>query len=265
MRYLTPKNRAILREMVTTDFKIRYQGSTLGYLWTLLRPLFMFIVLYTVFTVVFKAGRDIPNYPIYLFMGIMLWGFFSEMTQSALRVVVERGDLVSKIKISRWLLVVSASVSALINLGFNMIILMVFVFMSGMDLLMTSLWLPVFIFEVYIFALGISLLLSALYVKFRDVAYIWDVVLQAGFYATPILYSIALVSSEGLRQIMLSNPMAQAIQGAREVFVTNQAVTTSEVFGTNWAILIPLAIVGVVLVTGILYFRKESKYFAENL
>lgn len=265
MRYITPKNQAILKEMVRADFKIRYQGSALGYLWTLLKPLFIFLVLYIVFAVIFKVGKGIPNYPIYLFLGIMLWGFFSEITQSSLRVIVERGDLIQKIKISRWLLIVAASVSALINLGFNLIVLLIFALIGRMEFTIGVFLLPVFVIEVYLFSLGVALILSALYVKYRDVSYIWDVVLQAGFYATPILYPLQLVTNTTMQKFIIASPMAQSIQGAREFFVTQEALTIGEVFGNPFAVMIPISIIALFLVLGVWYFKKESKYFAENL
>jgi ABC-2 type transport system permease protein len=259
------KNRALLSELVRTDFKLRYQGSVLGYAWSLLKPLFMFLILYLVFAVVFKLGDSIPNFPIYLLLGIVLWGFFTEMTQQSLVSIVGRGDLIRKIRIPRWMIIVSASVGALINLGLNLIVVMVFAFISGMDLLATGILLPIFIFEIYIFSLGLGLLLSALYVKYRDVSYIWDVFLQAGFYATPILYPLSLITNTTVQKLIFLNPLAQAIQGARNVFVTPEAITINNVWSSQWAFLIPLTIVFGTLIIGVLYFKREAKDFAENL
>jgi ABC-2 type transport system permease protein len=225
----------------------------------------MFAVLYLVFAVIFKVGKDIPNYPIYLLLGIVLWSFFQEMTTLSLGSIVGRGDLIRKIRIPRWMIIVSASVGALINLGLNMVVVMIFVLISGMNLLQTGILLPIFIIEIYLFALGISLLLSALYVKYRDISYIWDVLMQAGFYATPILYPITLISSVLVQKIIFINPMAQAIQGSRNVFVTSETITISEVWNSNFAVLMPLGIVALFLVMGVLYFKKEAKNFAENL
>ena len=109
MRYLTVRNRAILREMVVTDFKIRYQGSALGYLWSLLKPLFMFAILYGVFTYVFKIGDGVEHYPVYLLLGIVLWNFFTEATMTGLSSIVGSGDLIRKISIPRYLIVVASS------------------------------------------------------------------------------------------------------------------------------------------------------------
>jgi len=264
-KLFSKQNKALLSELVRTDFKLRYQGSVLGYAWSLLRPLFMFAILYLVFAIVFKLGDAIPNYPIYLLLGIVLWGFFTEMTQQSLGAIVGRGDLIRKIRIPRWMIIVSASVSALINLGLNLLVVLVFVFISGMDLLATGLLLPLFVIEIYLFALGIGLLLSALFVKYRDISYIWDVFLQAGFYATPILYPLTLITNETVLKLMFLNPMAQSIQGARNVFVTPESITINNVWNNQWAFLIPLSIVFLTLIIGVLYFRSQAKDFAENL
>lgn len=262
---VSKQNRALLSELVRTDFKLRYQGSVLGYAWSLLRPLFMFIILYIVFALVFKVGKDIPNYPIYLLLGIVLWNFFMEMTQQSLGSIVGRGDLIRKIRIPRWLIIVSVSIGTLINLGLNLIVVLGIAVLNGMDFLKTSIWLPFFILEIYLFALGISLILSALFVKYRDISYVWDVFLQAGFYATPILYPLTLITSITFQKLIFINPMAQSIQGARNAFVTPVTVTIGDVYQNSFAFLIPLLIIVVLLLVGILYFKKEAKNFAENL
>lgn len=264
-KLFSKQNKALLLELVRTEFKLRYQGSAIGYAWSLLRPLFMFIILYAVFAGVFKLGNEIPNYPIYLFVGIVLWQFFTEMTQQSLGSIVGRGDLIRKIRIPRWLIIVSTSISALINLSLNMIIVVLIALVTGMDFLKTSIFLPLFIIEIYIFALGLSLILSALFVKYRDISFIWDVFLQAGFYATPILYPLTLIANTTIQKLLLINPMAQSIQGARNVFVTPETITIGNVFQSSFAFLIPLVITLGFLVTGIFYFKKQAPHFAENL
>lgn len=259
------QNRALLSELVRTDFKLRYQGSVLGYAWSLLRPLFMFLILYLVFAVVFKIGDDVPHFPIYLLLGIVLWNFFMEMTSQSLGSIVGRGDLIRKIRIPRWLIIISVSISALINLGLNLVVVLIFALINGLDFSLTALLLPIFIIEIYVFSLGVSLLLSALFVKYRDVSYIWDVFLQAGFYATPILYPLTLITNNSIQKLLMINPMAQAIQGARNVFVTNETLTIGNIWVSRVAFLIPVIVIFIVLVFGLLYFKKESKTFAENL
>jgi ABC-2 type transport system permease protein len=263
--YFSKKNRALLSELVRTDFKLRYQGSMLGYAWSLLRPLFLFLILYVVFVKFLKLGNSIPHFPIYLLLGIVIWNFFNEMTVQSLSSIVGRGDLIRKIRIPRWIIVISSSISALINLFLNLAVVVAFMVINHVDLLRTTLLLPLILLEVYIFALGLSLFLSAAYVKYRDINYIWEVILQAGFYMTPILYPIALITNLKLQKLIMVNPMAQAIQGARYSTVTHETITTSKVFENGWYMYIPFLIVIVVFVAGAVYFKGQSKYFAENI
>lgn len=262
---IAPKNIAIFKEMVRADFKMKYQGSVLGYLWSLLKPLLMFLVLYLVFAVIFKVGDTVPNYPIYLLLGIVLWSFFSETTQNGLQAVVAREDLIKKIKIPRWIIIISTSASSVINLSLNLVVVLAFALFTGMDFMWTGLLFPVFILEIYVLAVGLSLLLSALYVKYRDISYIWEVVIQAGFYGTPILYPITLITDPTLLKLVILNPVATSIQGARDVFVTHETLTIGEIYKSGFAFLIPLSITLIILVVGVWYFKKEAKYFAENL
>ncbi len=264
-RVFNKTNRALLAELVRTDFKLRYQGSILGYAWSLLRPLLMFLILYLVFVKFLKIGGDVPHFPIYLLLGIVIWNFFAEMTSQSLGSIVGRGDLIRKIRIPRWIIVFSSSISALINLGLNLVVVLIFMFVNHLDLLKTSLWLPLILLEVYILALGLSLFLAAAFVRYRDIGYIWEVILQAGFYLTPILYPISIITNLHLQKLLFMNPMAQAIQDARYSVVTHQTVTIYKVFGGRLIELVPYVLVVAVLVLGVIFFRRESKFFAENI
>ncbi len=268
-KYISKQNRALLYELVRTDFKLRYQGSMLGYAWSLLRPLFMFAILYAVFTQVFRIGGSVPNFPVYLLLGIVLWNFFQETTQQGLGAIVGRGDLIRKIKIPRWMIIVSTSASAFINLTLNFFVVVVLALILGVEIQATMLLFPIFIAQILLFSLGLSLILSALFVKFRDISYIWEVVLQAGFYATPILYPVAVnanfITNELALKALFMNPVAAAVQGARDSFVTDETLTISEVWGSSAAHLITIATITVFLLIGVMYFRRESKHFAENL
>lgn len=265
MRYAS----TLLKELVRTDFKLRYQGSVLGYAWSLLKPLFMFIILYTVFSMVLKVGKGVENFPIYLLLGIVLWGFFTEMTQQSVLAVVARGDLIRKIRIPRWLIIISVSVGALINLALNMVVVGVLAVVRGMDFSLQSLWLVVFIAEIYVFALGVSFILSALYVRYRDISYVWDIVLQAGFYATPIVYPITttsnLITNETVLKLLYLNPVAHAIQSSRNALVTSEALTIGQVWSDSRAFLMPVGVVLFTIISGVWFFKHEAKYFAENL
>ena len=264
-RFFTKENRALVSELVRTDFKLRYQGSALGYAWSLLRPLLLFLILYVVFVKLLKLGSGIPHYPVYLLLGIVVWNFFYEMTVLSLGSIVSRGDLIRKISIPRWIIIFSTSLSALINLLLNLIVVLIFMLINHVAFMRTSLFLPLILLEVYILAIGLSLFLSAAFVKFRDISYIWEVLLQAGFYLTPILYPLSRITKPIFQKLILLNPMAQTIQDARYSTVTHDTITTSKVFRGDWYQLIPFFIVLIILIIGISYFKKESKYFAENI
>jgi ABC-2 type transport system permease protein len=264
-RILSKQNRALLAELVRTDFKLRYQGSVLGYAWSLLRPLLLFLILYVVFVRFLKLGTSVPHFPIYLLLGIVLWNFFNEMTVQSLGSIVGRGDLIRKIRIPRWIIVLSSSISALINLFLNLLVVLVFMIINKVDLLETALWFPLILIEIYLFALGLSLFLSAAFVKFRDIGYIWEVILQAGFYMTPILYPLSQIPNVTIQKLLLLNPMAQAVQDARYSLVSHETGTIWRLFDSGWYALIPFLIVIASLVIGLTYFRRESKYFAENI
>lgn len=264
-RLFSKQNRALLSELVRTDFKLRYQGSALGYAWSLLRPLLLFLILYIVFVKFLRLGKGVPHYPVYLLLGIVIWNFFLEMTSQSLTSVVGRGDLIRKISIPRWMIVFSSSISALINFFLNLVVIIIFMVLNHVSPQGTLLWLPLILLEVYLFALGLSLFLSAAYVKLRDINYVWEVILQAGFYMTPILYPLALITNLTLQKIIMINPMAQSIQDARYAAVTHQTATIYQVFDGGPYKFIPFVIVAITLLVGVMYFRRESKYFAENI
>lgn len=263
MKYLNSRNRAILREMVSTDFKVRYQNSVLGYMWSLLKPLFLFAILYVVFTYIIPLGKGVEHYPVYLLTGVVLWSFFVEATSMGTISVVMRGDLIRKISIPRYLVVVASSLSALINLGLSLIVILIFALFNGvMPALSWFLMIPLIV-ELYIFALGVSFFLSALFVKFRDISYIWEIVIQAGFYATPIIYPLMSVPVYLHKWFFLS-PMAQIIQDARYVLVTKTSITIWSTIH-SMAVFIPFLIIIIFGVVGGLYFKRHSKYFAEDI
>jgi ABC-2 type transport system permease protein len=187
------------------------------------------------------------------------------MTMQSLGSIVGRGDLIRKIRIPRWIIVVSSSISALINLFLNLLVVAVFLVINHVDVTRSIVWLPLILAEVYIFSLGLSLFLSAAYVKYRDVSYIWEVVLQGLFYLTPILYPISRITNINLQKLLFMNPIGQAIQDARFAAVTHETITSHKVFNGGLYGYIPYLLTLLVLFIGVVYFRRESKYFAENI
>jgi ABC-2 type transport system permease protein len=264
-KYITKQNKALLLELVRTDFKLRYQGSILGYTWSLLKPLLLFVILYIVFVYFLKIGKDIPHYPVYLLLGIVLWNFFTEMTVQSLTSIVGRGDLIRKIRIPRWMIVFSSSISATINLFLSLIVVAVFMIVNQVPLMGSAILLPVYLVMIYVLALGCSLFLAAAYVKFRDLSYIWEVLLQAGFYATPIIYPLQMIGNDLVEKILLLNPIAQAIQGARYNVITHETLTSFNAWNGAWYIILPSVLTVIIFIGGLLYFRSQSKDFAENI
>lgn len=264
---ISRRNRILLRELVVTDFKLRYQGSVLGYLWSLLKPLLLFAILYVVFVKFLKIGSDIEHFPVYLLLGIVMWSFFTEATSQGMKAIVERGDLIRKINFPKYIIVISGTISALINLVLNLLVVFVFVLINGVDLRYSLLLLPLNILELYAFSLAIAFLLAAMFVKYRDISHLWDVFLQGAFYATPILYPISMVitQSEFAAKILLLNPVAQIIQDARFNAITPQAVRTQDIISNDLIVFIPYVAVIVSIVFAVWYFKRSQKYFAENV
>ena len=258
----------LLKELVITEFKLRYQGSVLGYLWSLLRPLFLFVILYFVFVYFLKIGSDIPHWPVALLLGIVLWNFFAEVTNNGVTSVVARGDVIRKINFPKYVILLAGSVSAFINLLLNLIVIAVFMVINGVDVHWIALLSPLYIIEIFAFALGLAFILGTVFVKLRDINYIWEVIMQALFYASAVIYPISYIieKSQSAAQVVLLNPVAQAIQDVRHTLITDQTPTLFSLSGGNILIsLIPIAIVVIVLVFGALLFKKQSPTFAENV
>lgn len=257
----------LLLQLVKTDFKLRYQSSLLGYLWSLLRPLMLFGILYTVFVVILKSGGDVPYFGTYLLLGLVIWNYFVETTAGGVAAVVSKGDLIRKIYFPRYVIVLAHAFSALINMGFNFIIIVFFMILFGADPNKFIFLAPIYLLELFVFSVSVTFLLSALFVKYRDVNFIWEVITQMLFYATPILYAFSFISdkSETIAKIVMLNPLAQIMQDLRHALVTRESATAYSVFHGRWYFLLPVIIVVIVAILGMAYFRRESKSFAENV
>lgn len=261
------KNRILLKELTKTDFKLRYQGSVLGYLWALLKPLMMFAILYIVFSKLLRIGNDIPHYPVYLLTGTVLWSFFTECTAQGIQAIENRGDLLRKISFPKYIVVVSTTLTAVINLLINLVVVVAFALLNGVTPSFSWLMVPILILELYCLALGISLLLGSINVKYRDIASIWDVCIQALFYAVPIIYPISTVANTSAlaAKIIILNPIAQVIQDVRYCLITTDTMTMWNFIESPIVKLLPIAIVFVALLYGAYVFRKRSRFFAEEV
>ena len=266
-RVLNRKNRILLKELTKTDFKLRYQGSVLGYLWALLRPLMMFAILYIVFAKLLKIGNDIPHYPVYLLVGTTMWSFFTECTSQGIQAIIVRGDLLRKISFPKYIVVVSATLTAVINMLINLGVIVIFALINGVTPSWSWLLVPLSLLEIYVLSLGLAFLLGAINVKYRDITSIWDVLVQAMFYAVPIIYPISMVANTSAlaAKVILLNPIAQAIQDIRYNLITTETITMWGYINSDLIKLLPIILTLVILALAALYFRKKSKFFAEEV
>lgn len=258
----------VFKEMVKTDFQLRYQGSFLGVLWSVLKPLLLFAVMYMVFVRFLKFSDGTPTFAISLLCGTCLWSFFSEATSTGMLSIVQRGDLLRKIHFPSYIIVAAATTGSLISLGINMVVVIIFGFFAHAHYTWRVVLVPLSIVQLYCIALGIALLLGTLYVYFRDVAHIWEVLLQAMFYSIPIIYPITMVSKDYplISKLILLDPVAQAIMDIRHNLLSPENIPTVWSWeGNPWVALIPYVLSILLLWLGVHVFRKNSAKFAEVL
>lgn len=259
----------VLRGLVKTDFRLRYQGSFLGIAWSVLKPLMMFCVMYVVFGKFLRMSDGTSTYPVVLLLGISSWQFVTESTSIGLRSVVERGDLLRKIHFPNYIVVVSATMGAMISYAINLVVVLVFALIARVQFTWRVVLLPINIIELYAVTLGLTLIMATLYVYFRDIAHIWEVLQQVIFYAMPIIYPLSYVTDRGgilatLARMELLNPFAQTIQDIRHNFIAPETQPTIWNQFSNPAIkAIPIVLTLLCLGLGIYLFRRNSRRFAE--
>ena len=267
MNLFSTKNRILLKELIKTDFKLRYQGSVIGYLWSILKPLMLFAIMYVVFIHFLRLGGDVPHFPVALLLGNVIWSFFSEATNMGMVYIVTRGDLLRKLNFSKEIIVLSAVLGAAINFSINLLVVLIFSLFNGVEFTWTViLAIPLFI-ELFLLATGVAFILSTLFVRFRDLAQIWEVFLQAGMYATPIIYSLTFVMNQSVvaAKIIMLNPMAQIIQDMRYFVIDRANLPIWQIINNKAIVMIPYVIPFVVFIIGVVVFNKHSKKFAEIL
>lgn len=250
--------------LAATDFKLRYFGSVLGYFWSLARPLLFFGVLYTVFTQVLRVGSDVAFYPVCLLTSIILWTFFIDTTSACVNCLVAREGLLRKMRFPRLVIPLSVALTALFNLGTNLIAVVVFALASGVEIRLTWLELIPLVALLAMLAIGIGMLLSVLYVRFRDIQPIWEVGSQILFYGSPILYTAGQYKDLEHAAVTL-NPIAAILTQVRHAFIDKDAPTVIEATGGDWKFLIPLLMIFAIFALGLWVFTREAPRIAENL
>ncbi|MDX9913054.1 MAG: ABC transporter permease [Candidatus Moranbacteria bacterium] len=208
--------------LAKTDFKLRYHGSVLGYLWALLKPLLTFAVLNFVFSSVFNPrGTGMDTYSLQLIVALMMFYFFSEGTSAGLTSLLSKAQLVTKIYVPRWTIILASTINATMIFLMNLIVIIgLFIYKGFMPSFASILLFLLFSVFIYIFVLSFSLVAAPLYVKFRDLAMIWDVITMILLYASPVIYPLATLPAE-YHKFLLLNPIAFIVHFTKEAMINN--------------------------------------------
>lgn len=256
---------ALTVALAATEFKVRYFGSVLGYLWQLLRPLMLFGILYTVFTQFVKFNEGVTFFPAVLLSSIVLYTFFADATSTAVTSLLDRENLLRKIQFPRVVVPLATVLTALFNMLINLVAVAVFVVAVGVRPHWTWLGFPLLVAALAALAIGTSMLLSALYVRFRDVKPIWEVTLQLLFYGSPILYAIEVIPNATARQVIMCNPIAALLEQSRHWLIDPSAPSAAQAIGGTARLLVPVGIALAACVLGLWCFVREAPRIAEEL
>jgi ABC-2 type transport system permease protein len=251
--------------LAVTDFKLRFFGSILGYVWQLMRPLMLFAVLYFVFSEFVKIGQQAPNFAVVLLLGIVTFTFFADATSGAISSLVDRENLVRKIHFPRMVVPLSVVLTAFFNFLINLVAVAIFAMANGIEPRLSWLQFPLLILVLGIWAVGIAMLLSALYVRARDVHPIWEVATQAMFYASPVIYPIEAIPKPEWGHLVMLNPLAVIIQQNRHAVIDPNAPTAIGAMGETWHIALPIGLMVVTIALGFWIFNREAPKIAEQI
>jgi ABC-2 type transport system permease protein len=253
--------------LARTEFKLRYFGSVLGYVWSLVRPLLFFGVLYVFFTKIIHVGRG-PHYGVYLLSGIVLWSYFSEATGNCVNCLVAREAMLRKIRFPRMVIPLSVSLTAIFNLALNLVVVIVFALADGVAPRASWLEMIPVVLGFIVLATGLGMLLSALYVRARDVQPIWDVVLQAWFYGSPVMYSAYEYGKRfgpGVAHVALLSPPATLLAQLGHAFVDPTYPSAAAAAHGSASPVAAVALIVGVFALGWWVFTREAPRVAEQL
>jgi len=255
----------VLRMTAGIEFKLKYEGSALGYVWSILKPLSYFAVLWVVFGRFFRLGAVFSQYPLYLIVGIVMWTFFVDATMLAMHSLVSRAGILRRMAFPRMIVPLSATMVALVTFAINLVVVVVFLVIAREVPQPTWLLIPFLLVELYAFTLGLSLVLATLYVRFRDVGQVWELLTQLLFFASPIMYPLGLLPPWA-RSLSMLNPFTQVMQDVRSILMPDappgSILTADQVLGAGGRIY-PLLIAAAVFGVGLLMFRRAEPWFPE--
>lgn len=245
----------LLWELTMTDFKLKYSSTALGFFWSLLNPLLIFAVLYVVFSMFLKI--DVPQYPLFLFLGILMWDFFMEGTLNGMSSLVSKPNLVKKVNTSKPVIVLSACLNSFMTFILNLIVFFIFCMIFRAKIGPAALLLLITTGALFLIVLALSLVLSAYYTRYKDLRHIWAFLLNVGFWVTPIVYPTALVPQKYISLYML-NPLARIIGDSRQAVIYNSMPNLSGVFAVA-------VFSALLLIICFIIFRKKSPHFADYI
>lgn len=255
---------ALTWTLAVTDWKLRFYGSVLGYVWQLVRPFAFFGVIYVVFTQIVDLGDDIKNYGVYILFALVLFNFFSEVTNNCVRSLVSRENLLRKISFPRLAIPMAITLQGLFNLGGTLVAVFIFAAVSGVYPDAGWLELVPLILLLALLSSGVGMLLSVLYVRYRDIEPIWEVATQILFYASPVLYVTTLVDP-CCREEYTAQPLAAIMAEMRHAVIDSTAPDLAGALGGSIRVLIPLAIIFGAFALGLWAFNREAPTIAEHL
>lgn len=250
--------------IAATDFKLTYFGSVLGYLWSLMRPLLYFGVLYFVFTEIIQFGDAVADYPAVLLLNLVLFSFFQEATGASVAAIVTRESLVRKMHFPRIVIPFATVLTSTLNLLVNLIAVFLFLLIYGIDPHWTWLLLPVLVGALVTLTTGVAMVLSSLYVRYRDVAPIWTVISQMLFYGAPLFYTVDSVP-EKYREIYAMNPIAAILTQARKWIIDPHAPSAVDAVGGWLPFLVPVALTAGIFAAGAWLYSRMAPVIAEEL
>jgi len=247
----------LLVNLIKRDISVKYRRSILGILWSVLNPLFMMVIITTVFSKLFARG--VENFHIYYLTGITIYNFINDATTSSLTSIVSNAGLLKKVYIPKYIFPIEKVIFSLVNVMFSMIAVFIVMAFTGIKISLVTFLFPIPLFYTFVFSIGISLALSALTVFFRDILHIYGLIMMAWMYATPLIYPIELVNSSPTLSIIIKyNPMYYLVTYFRDLLMYNKMPTME----LN---IICVTISLISLIIGIIIFNKAQDKFVLHI
>lgn len=249
----------IVRVLARTEFKLKYAGSVLGYFWSLAKPLLYFTVLWLVFSELFRS--QIPDYPLYLLIGIVLYTFVAEAVALALPSIINRGPVLRRMSFPSIVIPVSTTLSTAFTFLLNCLAIAAFVAASGIAPRLSWVLLAPLVIELYVFVLGLALIFASLYVRFRDAGQFWEVLATVLLFTSPTFYPIGILPGWAQHTVSF-NPLVQVMQDGRRLILGAEG-RIAQFLPTLEPRLYPVAVALATLALGIVLHWRESPRFAE--